>query len=293
MLVTACLHRMCKQAVTELQNYFSSNIQLSSCNYDAFANRLFNPCDSDDDISSVFFKSSTYQSQFILPNNITSASDNQFDILYLNCRSIRHKFDHFQLLLNNINRSLDVVVLTESWLDGKNDTTYSIPTYNMYSKPRLNVDDNLGGAICVYVKQKFTCSSLTLPNMNIKSFEHHEIFISLNCCTFCIVSIYRPPNLSLLTFLQEFQVYIETVCSCLDKSCQLFCVGDYNINLLHCDINQQVASFVQLMYSHLLYPTILRPTRVTHKSATLTDNIFTTVPSPQLLLIIFSLLCQV
>jgi len=115
--------------------------------------------------------------------------------------------------------------------------------------------------------------------MNIKSFEHHEIIISSNCCTFCIVSIYRPPNLSLLTFLQEFKDYIETVCSYLDKSCQLFCIGDYNINLLHYDINQQITSFIQLMYSHLLYPTILRPTRVTHKSATLIDNIFTNVPN--------------
>ena len=52
-------------------------------------------------------------------------------------------------------------------------------------------------------------------------------------------------------------------------------MGDYNINLLNSDTHNPTRSFLDTMYSNMLYPLITRPTRLTANSATLIENIFT------------------
>ena len=56
------------------------------------------------------------------------------------------------------------------------------------------------------------------------------------------------------------------------KRCML--LGDYNINLLRTDSHSETSDFVDDMYSDLFMPAITKPTRITDKSATLIDNIF-------------------
>ena len=50
-------------------------------------------------------------------------------------------------------------------------------------------------------------------------------------------------------------------------------MGDYNINLLH--INDNVTSYINLFQSYSFSQTITKPTRVTYRSATLIDHIWT------------------
>ena len=49
-------------------------------------------------------------------------------------------------------------------------------------------------------------------------------------------------------------------------------MGDFNINLMS-DSNN-VKSLLEIMYMHYLFPKILRPSRITHKSFSLINNIF-------------------
>ena len=51
-------------------------------------------------------------------------------------------------------------------------------------------------------------------------------------------------------------------------------MGDWNINLLNIENHEASQEFFDVMMSNSLVPTITKPTRVTHKSATLIDNIF-------------------
>jgi len=50
-------------------------------------------------------------------------------------------------------------------------------------------------------------------------------------------------------------------------------MGDFNLNLLKYDENP-VHDLITLLYSHMFYPTITKPTRVTNTSATLIDQIW-------------------
>ena len=52
-------------------------------------------------------------------------------------------------------------------------------------------------------------------------------------------------------------------------------LGDFNADLLKYDHYDEVADFLDAMYSKLLLPNISSPTRITSTSATLIDNIFT------------------
>ena len=51
-------------------------------------------------------------------------------------------------------------------------------------------------------------------------------------------------------------------------------MGDYNINIITSD-HVETQNFVDIMFEYGFMPCISKPTRVTSKSATLIDNIFT------------------
>jgi len=51
-------------------------------------------------------------------------------------------------------------------------------------------------------------------------------------------------------------------------------MGDFNINLLNYDSHLETENFVNSLGSQNFHPQILKPTRITHHSATLIDNIF-------------------
>ena len=52
-------------------------------------------------------------------------------------------------------------------------------------------------------------------------------------------------------------------------------MGDFNLDLLHHEQHPLTGEFVDLMFSHLLYPLITKPTCLTSNTASLIDNIFT------------------
>ena len=51
-------------------------------------------------------------------------------------------------------------------------------------------------------------------------------------------------------------------------------MGDFNINLLNCESHSESNDFLLMLNSFFLLPSILQPTRITDRSATLIDNIF-------------------
>ena len=85
--------------------------------------------------------------------------------------------------------------------------------------------------------------------------------------------IYRPPDQN----MKEFNKSIDTLLSKIadQEKKLLYIMGDFNINLLNNDVHESTGEFVDILSSHSLYASIVKPTRITSKSATLIDNIFT------------------
>ena len=55
---------------------------------------------------------------------------------------------------------------------------------------------------------------------------------------------------------------------------EVILMGDYNINILNCNSDNETSDFINTMYSSCFYPTINTPTWITATSKTLIDNIF-------------------
>ena len=51
-------------------------------------------------------------------------------------------------------------------------------------------------------------------------------------------------------------------------------MGDYNINILYSDVDNQASDFLDTMYSNSFFPTISTPTSISTTSRTLIDNKF-------------------
>ena len=58
---------------------------------------------------------------------------------------------------------------------------------------------------------------------------------------------------------------------------EVILLGDFNIDLLKCDSNKNVSDFLDIIYSTNLVPNITSPTRLTSRSQTLIDNIFSSI----------------
>ena len=54
-------------------------------------------------------------------------------------------------------------------------------------------------------------------------------------------------------------------------------MGDFNIDILKYDTDNDSTSFLDMMYENFLLPYISSPTRVTPRSQTLIDNIFSNI----------------
>ena len=62
----------------------------------------------------------------------------------------------------------------------------------------------------------------------------------------------------------------------LEKNKEIILMGDFNINLLRYNEDHNSTDFLDQIYSCSLIPRITSPTRVTPRSKTLIDNIFST-----------------
>ena len=93
-----------------------------------------------------------------------------------------------------------------------------------------------------------------------------------------IANIYRPntaPRANLPIAISTHQSIINSINNNKDhKNSDIFIASDFNVDLLKYESHQLTSSYVDLMFSNKFLPTITRPTRISHQSATLIDHIF-------------------
>ena len=73
-------------------------------------------------------------------------------------------------------------------------------------------------------------------------------------------TIYRPPYENVNDFLDSLRKLLSTT-SRENKTC--YVMGDFNLDLLWHEQRAITGEFVELMFSHLLYPMITKTTRIT------------------------------
>ena len=212
-------------------------------------------------------------------NEFLIRNKNVITILSLNTESLNAKFDEIKLLIDHLSESesfFSIICIQEAWLsDDTPINQFQLPNYQMYTQPYSN-QCSIKGGLVTYVRNSINVGNI----QNFNNFNTWEgLLIDILDCENNLVqicNIYRPPkgnnnHASIDSFLQEFCPIIDNTTR---QNKNLILAGDFNIDLLKLNTNGKYQEFYDFITGHNLLPNITLPTRLSKRSATLIDNIF-------------------
>lgn len=217
------------------------------------------------------------KTQYYTPDCLNKVSKpsklTHFSMLHVNIRSTKKNFAEFNLLLTQLTHQFSILAVTESWLKPHNVELFSIKGYNHeYSiRPKKQ-----GGGISLYIQENI--DYYPRPDLNYSDDELEILWLELDKRTvgsnknILYGCVYRRPD----TDIQEFnERYASTLDTIQQENKLIYCVGDFNIDLLKHQTHIPTNEFININFSHSLNPLINKPTRITDHSATLIDNFLT------------------
>ena len=178
-----------------------------------------------------------------------------FKLASLNVNKLSTHIDEIGILLAD--KCLDVLAIQETKLDvPNNNSNFYICGYELIRRGRLS---DAGGGLCFYIKSTLIFSVRTDLNVD----ELHCIEIRKpNSKPFIVDNWYRPPNSPIGLFS-----HLENLIARLDlTNLEFFLLGDMNADIASTNNDNKVRQLVS------------EPTRITDKSASLIDLIFTNCP---------------
>ena len=191
------------------------------------------------------------------------------NILQYNVRGILSKTHDLTEILNMTTKTkIHVVILCETWLTDANTSRLHIPGYTYVGKVRQG---KKGGGVGFLVRDDLKFRKQ--PDLEVTSEILENNFIELKCNreNVLIGSLYRPPNTNEKKFLSCYKKLVTN----LSKQKLPYIIGlDHNMDLLKIDRHEPTSQFIEITLDKGLIPCVTRPTRITHTSATLIDNVF-------------------
>ena len=209
-------------------------------------------------------------SNSVIPlSSSVSKSHSGMRIAHLNICSLFNKcsFIYSYLLTHDI----DIFSLNETWLNSSiSNTSLFLPGYRIFRVDRTYA---CGWGVCILVRNKFNAQTVnTIMSVNIELL--HVCLLFKNCRSLNIVSVYRPPKCSYLSFVNEFCSFFSHV----NFFNNFILLGDVNINILD---TKSPATSLFLSRARGLDLWLVdknSPTRVTESHESLIDVCFTNSP---------------
>lgn len=195
-------------------------------------------------------------------NTNTFKSRNGLGLIHLNIRSLIHKLDYVNVLMQQTNP--DILILSETWLKKSiKDCDVALDGYTLFRVDRAG----RGGGVAVYIKSGLSVSvlnSITKP----KCFEFIALQIQLGPSPLVVIGIYRPPSAD-----SESIDSLAKLISMYEDS-EMLIMGDFNLNWL----NNASDKLKECLSNLNLTQIITEPTRPNLKDSsksTLIDLVFT------------------
>ena len=190
----------------------------------------------------------------------------------MNISSLEKHFYEFLALSKLLNHSFDIMGISETRLTPSSSMNIDLPDYSFIH----NLSDTCAGGTGLFISNKL---SYVPRNDLSNSFSSSGLLES----TFCEIKlknkknvlvgcIYKHPSMNIDLFNDSFLSPLLNKISSENKF--LVLMGDFNINLLHCDKSLPNANFLDTFGAYHMLPQITLPTRITSQSNTLIDNIF-------------------
>lgn len=190
-------------------------------------------------------------------------------IIHFNSRSIKCNLPKIKDYIKQIRKSFSIIAVSETWLkDGEMDE-FQIDVCELYY---VNRRIKKGGGVSLYINSSFKCDavgSMTTVVDGIMEMITVEI-INEKDKNVIIRCVSRSSGSCVETFT-------DIIMELFDRSQNniVFLCGDVNIDLENSSSLNTKSDFINSMNSLNLFPIISKPKRITSKSATVLDNIFT------------------
>ena len=202
---------------------------------------------------------------------ITNHNDKYISI-HLNIQSLPSKFDELNNTLRHFGKNgqnIDFIMLCETFLTDTNEHLYKIPGYTLITQNRKI---RQRGGIAIYINEKHNVFCKKDVGINIEGiFESLFVEVDTPDKTKLIIGeIYRVPG----TNEADSLTYFEQTINSLSSYKEIVIGTDQNFDYLKYDSHKPSMDLLQLFITNGLMPTITKPTRVTHSTATLIDNIY-------------------
>ena len=198
-----------------------------------------------------------------------SAKGEDLVFLQYNCCGLLSKQRDLSRFLYEIigDRKVDVIALVKTWLTKESLKQVNLPGFRFVG---LHRSSKKGGGVGLLIREEikyYLKPELDVMQNYLEAFTAEIILWKKKVL---VTSIYRPPNTDEKLFLSEYNEYIGK----LEKSGKDNFVGlDHNLNLLNYEHHSSTRKFLELLIDKDQLPCITRPTRLTHHSATLIDNV--------------------
>ena len=198
-----------------------------------------------------------------------SISKYMLNVLHLNIRSLHKNIDLLVLLLSDLRDKgiiVHVIGICETFLNDKNSSLIDIENYTAI---HCTHQSKLGGGVSIYLHDNIKFVQQINTPFN-EAFESCSMHITFKRRNIFVCEFYCPPNSDDKLFI----VSMEKVIKASSKFKTIFLCGDQNYYLKNLGNHKAMQDFVNYICERKFIPTILVPTRVTHTTNTIIDNIY-------------------
>ena len=184
---------------------------------------------------------------------------------------MKSKKDNLKSLLDDLAEqgiTVHVILLCETYITNYNQNFCNINSYQLHFKSRHN---SHGGGVAVFVRNDLTAKIIDTSDFYVeKDCEIIALEINVGKEKILCVEIYHSPNRNHNKFVNCLGALLESVTKTWST---VIIAGDFNYNLLN-QKHKATEQVFDIFVDNRFLPLITIPTRVTHSSCTLIDNIY-------------------
>ena len=247
-----------------------------SLNFTDYLQDLFDYEDSEDNYFGNILNNLNSGCKYHDIDSISSLSkthnESKYTAMHINIQSLASKYDQLKTFvhtLNNYDIKLDFILLCETFLTEMNDKLYMLPGYDFVCNNRSG---GKGGGVAIFIRDDIHFKVREDLTLNYGT-EFESIFIeTTNSSDNAIVGeIYRVPNTNEVESIKRY----EDVARALSSYKGSVIIGtDQNFDFMNIETHTNTNNLLSCFITCGFIPVITKPTRITHTSSTLIDNIY-------------------
>ena len=198
-------------------------------------------------------------------------------IFHMNIASLNLHKEELETSLSLLDTKFDIIGITETkFIKGVAPIIDpKLPGYKHHHTPT----ESSKGGVLMYIREGISYTRKgNLENTMYKSKELESVFYEVENPgkkSEIYGCIYRHPCMDADLFNEYLEKLLKKITS--EKKIA-FLMGDFNMDLLKTETDEKIGNYYDTWNSHLFVPHITLPTRITTRSKTLIDNIFSNDP---------------